>query len=385
MRNLAILGSTGSIGVQTLDVARTHPDRLRVAALAGGRNAALLIEPACEFGCEVGAVADGAAGAVVARSLRDVCEVRVGPAAVESLGDLDSVDTHVVAITGFAGLRPMLRALRRGRRVCFATKEPLVAAGDLVLAEASESGALLAPIDSEISALWQCLGGSGASDGHRRLLTGSGGPFREWSAERIEDASIEDALAHPTWSMGAKITVDSASLMNKGLEVIEAMRFFGVPLETVQVVIHPQSVVHSMVEFDDGSVLAQLGRPDMRLPIQYAILRPDRPPNAFDRIDWLHAGALTFEEPDTERFPCLRLAYEAARAGGTAPTVLNAANEVANAAFLSGGVPFGAIARAVEFALAAHRPSIPASLADVEDADSEGRALAARYIAEASR
>ncbi len=368
--------------MQTLDVVRAHPDRLRVVALAAGTNAPLVIEQAREFGPEVVAVADEAAGSRVAEALGAACEVRVGSEAVESLGDLDGADTHVVAITGFAGLRPMLRALRRGRRVCFATKEPLVAAGDLVLAEAEAGGATLAPIDSEISALWQCLGGADVKDLRRLLLTGSGGPFREWPSERIENASVEDALAHPTWSMGAKITVDSATLMNKGLEVIEAWRLFGVSLEKIQVVIHPQSVVHSMVEFEDGSVLAQLGRPDMRLPIQYAILRPERPRNAFDRIDWLNAGPLTFEAPDASRFPCLRLAYEAARAGGTAPTVLNAANEAANAAFLTGRIPFGGIARVVESALGAHSVTVPTSLSEVEAADAEGRERARRLIAD---
>jgi 1-deoxy-D-xylulose-5-phosphate reductoisomerase len=380
---LAVLGSTGSIGEQTLDVVRTHPDRLRVVALAAGRNVERIVAQAREFGPEVVALADAAAAETAARELAGQCEVRAGWEAIEELGSLASAEAHVIAITGIAGLRPMLRAIDGGRLVAFATKEPLVAAGELILEHARRSGARLAPIDSEISALWQCLGGERAGGNVTQLLlTGSGGPFRSWPEERIAAASVEDALAHPTWKMGAKITVDSASLMNKGLEVIEAMRFFGLAEDRVRVVIHPQSVIHSMVEFVDGSVLAQLGRPDMRLPIQYALLQPDRPANAFDHLDWTTLRELTFEEPDPLRFPCLRLAFEAAHAGGSAPTVLNAANEVANAAFLAGRIPFGGIAAAVEHAMGLMPARPIESLSSVEDVDRLARGLAEAYIAE---
>lgn len=382
---LAVFGSTGSIGEQTLDVVRTHPDRLRVVALAAGRSVERVVAQAREFRPEVVALADPAAAECAQRELAGLCEVRAGWEAIEELGALASAEAHVVAITGIAGLRPMLRAVDGGRLVAFATKEPLVAAGELILEHARRSGARLAPIDSEISALWQCLGGERVGrDVKQLLLTGSGGPFRSWPEERIAGASVEDALAHPTWKMGAKITVDSASLMNKGLEVIEAMRFFGLAGDRVRVVIHPQSVIHSMVEFVDGSVLAQLGRPDMRLPIQYALLQPDRPANAFDHLDWTTLRELTFEEPDPLRFPCLRLAFEAAHAGGSAPTVLNAANEIANAAFLAGRIPFGGIAATVAHAMG-RMPARPiGSLAEVEEVDDSARALAEAYVIESA-
>lgn len=379
---LAVFGSTGSIGEQTLAVVRAHPERLRVVALAAGRNAERLAAQAREFRPSAVALADESAAAGLRESLAGICEVGIGWEAVEALAEHPGAEAHVVAITGIAGLRPMLRGLACGRHVAFATKEPLVAAGDLVLAAAASGGGRLAPIDSEISALWQCLGGRRAGAGVKRLLlTGSGGPFRTWPAERIARASAEEALDHPTWRMGAKITVDSASLMNKGLELIEAMRFFGLDDDKVQVVIHPQSVIHSMVEFADCSTLAQLGRPDMRLPIQYALLGPERPANAFDHLDWTSLRELTFEEPDEGRFPCLRLAREAARAGGSATTVLNAANEIANPAFLAGRIPFGAIAEAVAHALESVPRRAVTTLAEVEAADGEARAVAEEWIA----
>jgi 1-deoxy-D-xylulose-5-phosphate reductoisomerase len=384
MRKLAIFGSTGSIGTQTLDVARTHPDQLQVVCLAAGSNADLAIEQAKEFKPQAVAMASEEAAEKVADALGSSCVVSGGTAAVEDLGGHPEAEVQVHAITGIAGLRPMLAALRCGRHVAFATKEPLVAAGELVLSTCCQGGGRLAPIDSEISALWQCVGGprGGAAGVERILLTASGGPFRTWPKERIESATVQEALNHPTWDMGAKITVDSASLMNKGLEVVEAMRFFQVPLDRISVIVHPQSIVHSMVEFADGSTLAQLGRPDMRLPIQYAIVAPERPRNAFEHMDWSRALSMEFEPVDMGKFPCLRLAYEAARAGGTATTVLNAANEVANAAFLKGEIPFGAIARTVEHALESHEPGPADTLRAAEAADAEARDRAEGFIAE---
>lgn len=378
---LAIFGSTGSIGEQTLDVVRAHPHSISVVALAAARNAERLIAQAVEFRPAAVAVSDTEAGEQVREALAGRCRVEIGPEAVEALGSCPEADAHVIAITGIAGLRPMLRAIEAGRHVAFATKEPLVAAGDLVMDLACRSGAVLAPIDSEISAIWQCARSARAEAIRRILLTASGGPFRTWPADRIYHATVSDALAHPTWTMGAKITVDSASLMNKGLEVIECMRFFGVPLERLEVLVHPQSIVHSMVEFVDGSVLAQLGCPDMRLPIQYALLGPERLPNPFARLDWSSPVSLEFERPDLARFPCLRLAYEAAALGGTATTVLNAANEVANAEFVAGHIPFGRIALAVESALAQHSAQPAGDLATVEEADAWARSRALEYIA----
>lgn len=381
-RTLAVFGCSGSIGTQALEVARAHPDQLRVACLAAGGNADLVIEQAREFRPHAIAMADPAAAERVREAVGGFCEVGAGREAVEALAEHPEAEVQVHAITGIAGLRPMLAALRRGRHVAFATKEPLVAAGELVLQTACEGGGRLAPIDSEISALWQCMGGpSGSGRGVRRiLLTASGGPFRTWERDRIEAATVAEALNHPTWSMGAKITVDSASLMNKGLEVIEAMRFFEAPLDRIAVIVHPQSIVHSMVEFDDGSALAQMGRPDMRLPIQYALLAPARPANPFDHMDWGAAMAMEFEPVDAERFPCLDLAYRAARLGGTVTTVLNAANEVANASFLEGRIAFGAIARTVEHALTDHEVRPADTLEAVESADAWARSRAQRYI-----
>jgi len=382
---LAVFGSTGSIGGQALEVARAHPDRMRVTALAAGKRADLLIPQVVELRPEAVAVADPLAGAEVRSMVGHLARVEIGPDAVAALAADACCDTQVHAITGIAGLRPMLAGLAAGAHVAFATKEPLVAAGELVLRECARHGGRLAPIDSEISALWQCIGPERSwteSPSHVRriLLTASGGPFRTWPAERIRSATLAQALDHPTWRMGAKITIDSASLMNKGLEVVEASRFFGVPAERIEVIVHPQSVVHSMVEFDDGSTLAQLGRPDMRLPIQYALLAPDRPEGQWDRLDWREIGRLDFEPVDLTRSPCLRLAYESLRAGGTATTVLNAANEVANAAFQAERIAFGAIAASVEYALERHLVRAADTLDEVEDADGEGRRLAAEFM-----
>lgn len=382
MRSLGVFGCSGSIGTQTLEVVRAHPDELTVACLAAGHNAERVVQQAREFRPWAIAMADPEAAARVRAAVGDECTVTSGFDAVEALAEHPGVEVQVHAVTGIAGLRPMLAALRQGRHVAFATKEPLVAAGELVLDTARAAGARLAPIDSEISALWQCMGGpEGPTAPVRRiLLTASGGPFRLWDQARIESATVAEALNHPTWSMGAKITVDSASLMNKGLEVIEAMRFFGVPLDRISVIVHPQSIVHSMVEFEDGSTLAQLGRPDMRVPIQYALLAPRRPGNPFEHMSWSETLTMEFEPVDRERFPCLALAYRAAACGGTATTVLNAANEVANAAFLGGQIPFGAIARTVEDVVRRHEVGPANTLDAVEAADSWARDAAWQYI-----
>jgi 1-deoxy-D-xylulose-5-phosphate reductoisomerase len=319
---VVILGSTGSIGTQALDLLRSHRDRYRVVALAAGSNTSLLAAQAEEFGVP----ADRAV----------VCADT--PQRLEELAALPEADVVLNAVVGFAGLPATLGALRAGKRLALANKESLIAGGPVVAKARAQGGGEIVPVDSEHSALYQALRGGTRREVARVVLTASGGPFRGRTRDELADVAVEDALAHPTWDMGAKITIDSSTLMNKGLEVIEAHELFGVAYYDIEVVVHPQSVVHGMVEFVDGAVLAQLSMPDMRLPIGLAL----------GAIDWRTLGALTFEEPDVGAFPCLRLAFEAGRTGGAAPAALSAANEVAVEAFLAGRLPWLAIARVIE-------------------------------------
>lgn len=380
MTSIVILGSTGSIGTQTLDVVRAHPDRLRVVGLAARSSASVLAQQAREFGPQAVALADEGAAVRVRAALGESVAVLTGPDALEQLAAWPSADAVVVAVAGVAALRPMVAAMRAGKRIAFAAKEPLVAAGELIVGLATQRNVQLVPIDSEISAIYQCLRGEDTSTLHRVWLTASGGPFRKLSRRKMAQVTAADALRHPTWSMGAKITVDSATLMNKGLEVIEASRLFSIPGDKIQVVIHPQSIVHSMVEFQDGSMIAQLGWPDMRLPIQYALLGPGRPSNPFSRWNPWEVGKLEFERPDPERFPCLRLAYEALAAGGSMTTVMNAANEVANAAFIEGRIALPDIPRLIEAAMAAHSAGRTPDLEAVEAADAWAREFVGELI-----
>ncbi len=359
---LAVLGSTGSIGQQTLDVARRHKDKISIVALAAGENAALLRMQADEFSprfisCSRGDYEfDGAE-----------CQ---SPDFMASLPDVDIV---VVAVPGGAGLAPALAAARAGKIIALANKECLVAAGEILLDEAEKFGAHIRPVDSEHSAIWQCLVGE-TSKPEKLILTASGGPFRDYPLEKIESVTPEQALAHPSWKMGRKVTIDSATLMNKGLEVIEAHRLYGIPYERIEVVIHPQSIVHSMVEFADGAVKAQLSPPDMRLPIQYALSYPDRWDNQdLPRADWPKIGRLDFSAPDYERFPCLRIAIEAGKKGNTYPAVLSAADEEAVNLFLDRRISFGDIARLVEKTLEEHIPTGPASLESIAAAETWAR------------
>lgn len=356
-RGVVLLGSTGSIGTQTLDVIRRlGPARARVVGLAARRNITLLAEQARASGAACAAVTEAALGPELETALSGSgVTTGWGEAALAHLAALPEADTVVVAVAGAAGLAATLAACRAGKRVCIATKEVLVAAGALVLAAAREGGAEILPIDSEHSAIFQCVRGYAVPGDIARIhITASGGPFRTWTKAQIAAATVEDALKHPTWRMGGKITIDSATLMNKGLEVMEARWLFGVPLEDVRVVVHPQSVVHSFVEMRDGALLAQLGLPDMRLPIQIALTHPDKWDTGLPRLEPTQIAALTFEPPDEDRFPALRLAREAARAGGVAPAVLNAANEAAVGYFLEGKIGFGDICRLVSAALDAH-------------------------------
>jgi 1-deoxy-D-xylulose-5-phosphate reductoisomerase len=372
--NLVVLGSTGSIGRQTLDVVSQFEDRINVYALTAGMNVDLLTRQATRFRPAAVSVGPGARTPTVPG-------VDVVPA--EALADLvrrPEVDQVVVATSGTGSLLPTLAALEAGKLVALANKEVLVSAGPLIRESASRGGGTLVPIDSEHSAIWQCVQGEPERSVERITLTASGGALRALSRGQLHDVTPDQALAHPTWAMGRKITIDSANLMNKGLEVLEATWLFDVPLEAVDVVLHPQSIVHSLVTFDDSSTKAQLGLPDMRLPIQYALSHPQRWPNALRRLDLGAAGQLTFAPIDLGRYPALGLALEAGRRGDTYPAVLCAADEVAVDAFLAGAVPFTRISEIVEQVMTSHTPCRISEVADILAAEEWARASAARLI-----
>jgi 1-deoxy-D-xylulose-5-phosphate reductoisomerase len=388
VKRLALLGSTGSIGEQTLSVAAEFPDRFRVVALGAGRNVGALAEQVRRFRPERVAVADAAG----ARELRERLGAETPALGVGAEG-LVAVAEHpadlvVAGLVGAVGLAPTLAAIRAGRDVALANKEVLVMAGALVQREVQRRGVRLLPVDSEHSAIFQALAGQRREDVARLVLTASGGPFRSWPAEKIARASVAEALAHPNWNMGPKITIDSATLANKALEVIEARWLFDVAPERVAVVVHPQSVVHSLVELVDGSVLAQLGVPDMRVPIACALAWPERLPLGGPRLDLAAVGRLEFEPPDPKRFPCLALAWRALAGSEAAPAVLNAANEVAVAAFLAGELRFPDISavneRVLDDHLAARRGRPVASLEDILAADAWARRRAREALAEVS-
>jgi len=351
-QGIAILGSTGSIGCNTLRVVEAMGGRFRVVALAAGRNAEKLAEQVVRFRPELIAVESDECACEVAAILRaknvKPPAIRTGEAGLIEVALHERAATVVVATVGAIGLVPTLRALEAGKRVALANKEPLVMAGELMTRTAREAGAELLPIDSEHNALHQCLRGEQAGEVRRLILTASGGPFRTASQREMERATIEDAMRHPTWRMGAKITIDSATLMNKGLEIIEAHWLFGTPVERVETIVHPESVVHSMVEMVDGSVIAQMGVTDMRHAIQYALTYPERCESELEPLDLTRLAGLHFEAPDMKRFPCLRLAYEALAAGGTLPAAMNAANEEAVGAFLDGRICLTDIAEVIE-------------------------------------
>jgi 1-deoxy-D-xylulose-5-phosphate reductoisomerase len=380
-RGLAVLGSTGSIGRQTLEIASLFPDRLKVVALAAGSDWAGLAEQARAIRPMMAVVADEAAGPSLADALAGTgIRAGSGPAALIEAATLVEADMVVAAIVGAAGVAPTLAAIEAGKAVALANKETLVVAGAMVEAAARLSGATVIPVDSEHSAIFQCLVGEGTSAIERLVLTASGGPFRSRPAAEFDDITPAEALAHPNWAMGAKVSIDSATLMNKGLEVIEARWFFGVEPSRISVLVHPQSIIHSIVEFVDGSSKAQLGVPDMRVPIQYALTYPARWPAPHPRIDWATLSRLDFEAPDLARFPCLELAFEALRRGGAAPVALNAANEVAVARFLREEVRFSDIPRLVEMALRDTNGRI-SDLETLWEADRTARAVASAPVA----
>jgi len=369
VRKISILGATGSIGKSTLDLVERNPGAFWVTSVTAATNAEALADIARRTKAKLAVVADeGRLSDLQQRLTGSDCRAAAGEAALIEAATDDS-ELVIAAIVGCAGLRPTMAAVEAGKTVALANKEALVTAGALMIDAAQASGATLLPVDSEHNAIFQCLAGNRRKDVSRIILTASGGPFRTASAESIDAATPAQAVAHPKWSMGAKISVDSATLMNKGLELIEAHYLFGLPSGQLDVVIHPQSVVHSMVEFVDGSVLAQLGSPDMRIPIAYALAWPERMATPAERLDLATIGQLEFSAPDLKRFPALRLAREALETGGAAPIVLNAANEVAVASFLAGQIRFPDIARLVGEALSDAKFDIPHSIGDVLEID----------------
>lgn len=382
MKKVAILGCTGSIGKSTLDLIERSPDEFEITALTAAVNVGALADAARRTKARLAVIADES-------RLRDLEEVLQGSgcraaAGVDALVEAATGDSDLVmaAIVGCAGLRPTMAAVEAGKTVALANKEALVTAGDLMTDAAKTSGATLLPVDSEHNAIFQSLAGSRIDQVSRIILTASGGPFRTASAETMRNATPAQAVAHPNWTMGAKISVDSATLMNKGLELIEAHYLFGLPSERIDILVHPQSVIHSLVEFIDGSVLAQLGSPDMRIPIAYALAWPDRMPTPAQRLDLAAIARLDFGEPDLERFPALRLSREALEAGGSTPAVLNAANEVAVATFLDGRISFLDIIKLVDIALQENDSPAPRSIEDVFEIDRKVRTEVTAMIEE---
>ncbi|HET9398721.1 MAG TPA: 1-deoxy-D-xylulose-5-phosphate reductoisomerase [Sphingomicrobium sp.] len=381
-RKISILGATGSVGTSTLDLVERCPDQFDVVALTASSNVDALSDAAIRVGARLAVIGDqGKLPQLQSRLQGSGCRAAAGREALAeaAAGEAEWV---MAAIVGCAGLEPVMAAIEAGRTVALANKEALVTAGQLMIAAATRAGATILPVDSEHNAIFQCLAGNDSGDVAKLVLTASGGPFRSWDHERMASVTPEQAIAHPNWTMGAKISVDSATMMNKGLELIEARHLFGIPGDRIEILVHPQSVVHSMVEYVDGSVLAQLGSPDMRIPIASALSWPRRMETPALRLDLARIGSLSFEAPDLVRFPALRVAREAMEAGGAAPIVLNAANEEAVASFLARRIGFLDIVRTVEEALARMDAAAPHSIAEVIDIDRRARALAGDLMSE---
>ena len=379
-RTISILGATGSIGASTLDLVRRNRDAWRVVALTANGNAEELARLAREFSAEVAVIADETKLPDLRAALAGTAIAAAGGAQALIEAAARPADMTIAAIVGCAGLAPVMAAIERGGAIGLANKEALVSAGDVMTAAVARSGATLLPVDSEHNAIFQCLAGNDLAHVRWITLTASGGPFRDWSAEQLATATPAQAVKHPNWSMGAKISVDSATMFNKGLELIEAFHLFPVGLDALRIIVHPQSIVHSMVEYRDGSTLAQLGPSDMRVPIASVLAWPQRMDTPCAPLDLAAIGELTFRAPDEERFPATRLCREAIAAGGAAPAVLNAANEVAVAAFLAGQIPFTRIAAYVADVLSCYAPAAPATLADVIATDAEARVRAAALM-----
>ena len=379
-KNVAVLGSTGSIGQNSLEVLKNLSDRFRVTYLSANKNVDLLGQQIAQFKPRGVVVFDEQSAAILRSRLNGAPEVFAGESGLLEIVRRDDVDIVICALVGFAGLKPTIEAIKHRKTIALANKETLVVAGVLMKSLADEYGVRIIPIDSEHSAILQCLLGEDASSISRLILTASGGPFLNTPAESFADVSVEQALNHPNWKMGKKITIDSATLMNKGLEVIEAHWLFNLPPQRIDVVIHPQSIIHSMVEFVDGSIKAQLGIPDMKVPIQFALTYPERSPMNGARLDFPKLQSMTFFHPDKNKFRCLQLAYDALAAGGTATTALNAANEVAVEAFLAKKISFQRIPEMIDRALSLHRAIAAPELQAIIEADSVTRALVQSFV-----
>ena len=374
MRNLIILGSTGSIGTQALEIIRENPGRLKAVALAANRNVEAIEAQIREFKPRFAAMYDEEAAAGLKVRVKDLdVKVYSGMEGLISLCELDEADTVLNSVVGMIGVRPTVAAIEAGKDIALANKETLVTAGHIIMPLAAKKGVKILPVDSEHSAIWQCLQGEEGNAIERILLTASGGPFRGKTKKDLENVGVEDALKHPNWSMGAKITIDSATMVNKGLEVIEACRLYDIPASKITVVVHPESIVHSMVEYADGAVMAQLGIPDMKLPIKYALFHPERVVTTDRKLDLFEIASLNFERPDTETFRGLKLAYDALEIGGSMTTVYNAANEVAVARFLKGETGFLSIAEEIERAMDAHEVIKEPSLEEVLETEADVR------------
>ena len=384
MKNVVLLGSTGSIGTSTLKVAEDLPDETRLVGLAVGNNLQLLINQARRHQPAALSLQSPVTAGELRRTFGHAADVHSGEEGLLQLATLEAADIVLIAIVGTAGLKPALAAIRAGKDIAVASKEILVMAGAIVMNEARRHGVRVLAVDSEHSAIFQCLDARPSASVRRLILTASGGPFRsrsDWPVERFADITVERALKHPSWVMGRKITIDSATLFNKGLEMIEARWLFDIGMDRVSVVVHPQSIVHSMVEFVDGSILAQLSTPDMCLPIQYALTYPERRASERVQTDFARLGSLTFEEPDADRFPALTLARQAGETGGTLPAVLNAANEIAVEAFVNRQINFPAIPETVRRTMEAHRVIVQPALEEILEADAWARKEAARHVA----
>ena len=380
MKKIAILGSTGSIGTQTLEVARENGD-LEIVSLAAGSNVAKLEEQIREFHPKLAAVWSEESASDLRARVRDL-DVKVvsGMEGLVEVCTCPEAEIVVTAIVGMIGIIPTVEAMKAGKDIALANKETLVTAGHMIIPLAEEKGVRLLPVDSEHSAIFQCLQGENRGQLKKILLTASGGPFRGKKRKELQTITAKDALRHPNWSMGRKITIDSATLMNKGLEVMEAKWLFDVEIEQIEVLVHPQSIIHSAVEYEDGAVIAQMGEPDMRVPIQYALTYPRRLKNSFPKIDFFARNTLTFEKPDRETFRCLALAYQALETGGTLPAVLNGANEVAVARFLEGEISFLQIPLLIENVMDAYTVKYEYTLEDLLEADAWARACASKFV-----
>jgi 1-deoxy-D-xylulose-5-phosphate reductoisomerase len=381
MKQIAILGSTGSIGTQTLDVVRQHPEEFSVFALSAHRSLDLLIQQALEFNPAVVCIADESLYQPLREALSDLpIQVMAGEKAIAEMVTMPAIDVVVAAMVGYAGLRPTIEAIKAKKTIALANKETLVVAGEIICRLAQRHKVSILPVDSEHSAIFQSLVGEDMHSVEKLLLTASGGPFRNFTFEQMQHVTAAQALQHPNWEMGAKITIDSASMMNKGFEVIEARWLFDIPVEKIQVLVHPQSVVHSAVQFVDGSVKAQLGTPDMRMPIQYALTYPQRWLSDVPRLDLFATKQLTFEEPDIQRFPNLRLAYEAMEKGGNMPCILNAANEVVNLAFREGKCGFLQMSDVITETMAKTHFILEPTYEDYVQTDTEARRIALEIL-----